>query len=394
MPPKPTDYQTRAEYEAAVREYRRAMFPQTLPDKTPEQMKIDRVYGEDFVAPYDDDAPPPKKKSAMQGMRFIKENQDGKGKANKGGKKFPDLTGDGKVTFADILQGRGVKKAEQGIKYGMGTGMADEKMMEYGRKMMERGRKLMEHGKKAKVYQGGTGSMEAAVEEAKKQNPQATEEEIVNFLLNPEAGFQEGQRGRTTTEYGTVQSAAPALTYEQFFRDQYGYFPTIGEIPRASEGGPFRRIDMKGAPSNVYYTDLADVGDMSKLFSGYIDRGGTRGGGPGAKRFEKSEDSRTVDKNDPTYKGFQFIDRRTGSPELRRAVNTADDVAAANKAYADYMSRTQLIEPRGKTIEVLPQEVNERGVPITSQSFRVTAPQSQMQKTMGEKLMRAGMYIR
>ena len=28
-----------------------------------------------------------------------------KGKA---GKKFPDLTGDGKVTFADILKGRGV----------------------------------------------------------------------------------------------------------------------------------------------------------------------------------------------------------------------------------------------------------------------------------------------
>ena len=28
----------------------------------------------------------------------------------KGSKKFPDLTGDGKVTFADILKGRGVKR--------------------------------------------------------------------------------------------------------------------------------------------------------------------------------------------------------------------------------------------------------------------------------------------
>ena len=28
-------------------------------------------------------------------------------KYKKGGKKFPDLTGDGKVTFADILKGRG-----------------------------------------------------------------------------------------------------------------------------------------------------------------------------------------------------------------------------------------------------------------------------------------------
>lgn len=31
--------------------------------------------------------------------------------------KFPDLTGDGKVTFADVLKGRGVKKAGKGMKY-------------------------------------------------------------------------------------------------------------------------------------------------------------------------------------------------------------------------------------------------------------------------------------
>ena len=29
-------------------------------------------------------------------------------KKKKNGKKFPDLTGDGKVTFADVLKGRGV----------------------------------------------------------------------------------------------------------------------------------------------------------------------------------------------------------------------------------------------------------------------------------------------
>jgi hypothetical protein len=35
-------------------------------------------------------------------------------KLKKGGKAFPDLTGDGKVTFKDILKGRGVikKKAD------------------------------------------------------------------------------------------------------------------------------------------------------------------------------------------------------------------------------------------------------------------------------------------
>ena len=41
-------------------------------------------------------------------------------KYGKGGKKFPDLNGDGKVTMADVLKGRGVKKAGKGMKYGMG----------------------------------------------------------------------------------------------------------------------------------------------------------------------------------------------------------------------------------------------------------------------------------
>tara|TARA_R110001592_G_scaffold261060_2_gene525870 strand:- start:1203 stop:1409 length:207 start_codon:yes stop_codon:yes gene_type:complete len=36
-------------------------------------------------------------------------------KMKKGGKKFPDLTGDGKVTRADVLKGRGVFK-EGGMK--------------------------------------------------------------------------------------------------------------------------------------------------------------------------------------------------------------------------------------------------------------------------------------
>jgi len=41
------------------------------------------------------------------------------GKAKKGG--FPDLTGDGKVTFKDILKGRGVIKKSHGgkVKKGM-----------------------------------------------------------------------------------------------------------------------------------------------------------------------------------------------------------------------------------------------------------------------------------
>jgi len=35
-------------------------------------------------------------------------------------KKFPDLNGDGKVTMADVLKGRGVKKGGKGMKYQQG----------------------------------------------------------------------------------------------------------------------------------------------------------------------------------------------------------------------------------------------------------------------------------
>jgi hypothetical protein len=37
------------------------------------------------------------------------------GKVKKSGKGFPDLTGDGKVTFKDILKGRGVIKKKGGM---------------------------------------------------------------------------------------------------------------------------------------------------------------------------------------------------------------------------------------------------------------------------------------
>ena len=36
-------------------------------------------------------------------------------KFEKGGKAFPDLTGDGKVTFKDVLKGRGVIKKKGGM---------------------------------------------------------------------------------------------------------------------------------------------------------------------------------------------------------------------------------------------------------------------------------------
>jgi hypothetical protein len=53
-------------------------------------------------------------KSGVSKGKDLRENKMGGGMMGrrmgykKGSKKFPDLTGDGKVTFADILKGRGV----------------------------------------------------------------------------------------------------------------------------------------------------------------------------------------------------------------------------------------------------------------------------------------------
>ena len=47
----------------------------------------------------------------------------GSGRAlmKKGGRSFPDLTGDGKVTRADVLKGRGVFKKGGGVKQAIKT---------------------------------------------------------------------------------------------------------------------------------------------------------------------------------------------------------------------------------------------------------------------------------
>ena len=85
------------------------------------------------------------------------------GMANKKGK-FPDLTGDGKVTQADILKGRGVKKMKGGG-IAKKKGMAKKKMMAKGgmakKKMMAKGgmakKKMMAKGGMAKKKMRGGG---------------------------------------------------------------------------------------------------------------------------------------------------------------------------------------------------------------------------------------------
>jgi hypothetical protein len=59
-------------------------------------------------------------------------------KFNKGGKAFPDLTGDGKVTFKDVLKGRGaIKKGGMAKKADMIT----EKMSSKKKGKMMKGKR-------------------------------------------------------------------------------------------------------------------------------------------------------------------------------------------------------------------------------------------------------------
>jgi hypothetical protein len=60
------------------------------------------------------------------------------GKVKKGGKAFPDLTGDGKVTFKDVLKGRGaIKKGGMAKKADMIT----EKMSSKKKGKMMKGKR-------------------------------------------------------------------------------------------------------------------------------------------------------------------------------------------------------------------------------------------------------------
>ena len=74
----------------------------------------------------------------------------------KKGGKFPDLNKDGKVTMADILQGRGVKKGMKGMKY------------EKGGKLDPR-KEAMKKGLEAKIKKAkGTAAAKPLVEQYRK----------------------------------------------------------------------------------------------------------------------------------------------------------------------------------------------------------------------------------
>ena len=315
------------------------LFFQTLPSQTPKQVKeenirkkIDEVYGKGFQPPYDDDAPPPK------GMRLVKEN----------------------------LTGRQMNIAKQAAPKDRITGADFTALQEKKKKLREM---LMGRGKAdAKVYQGGAGDMDA---------------EDTNFLLNPEAGFQEGDIGRLG---GTTGRPEQLPTFQDYFEKQYGYFPTVGTLP-TTEQGAYRGSDLRGAPENVFYSDLTEKTSDEGLFRGSVDRGSgafpTAGG-----RYETVEDFRDYQPGS-SFQGVSFFRKGAGDEELRAAYRTKKDVEEASKRYAELMRKAKLSPKKSVTMEAIdPEREGESG------GFRVSGPASEVNKTMGAKLMTRGLYIR
>jgi hypothetical protein len=97
-------------------------------------------------------------------------------KFEKGGKAFPDLTGDGKVTRADVLKGRGVFKkggeAKKGILIIIGNKDKKPKEMKkggqakVGKVMKEFGKGKLHSGKKGPVVKSRKQAIAIALSEA------------------------------------------------------------------------------------------------------------------------------------------------------------------------------------------------------------------------------------
>ena len=85
----------------------------------------------------------------------------------KGGKAFPDLTGDGKVTRADVLKGRGVfkkgGKAKDMTKKHEGMESKAEEAREYA--MEAKGYKETKSGKMVKAAKGGQAKVSKVMKE-------------------------------------------------------------------------------------------------------------------------------------------------------------------------------------------------------------------------------------
>lgn len=288
---------------------RSAFFP-LVPTKTPEEAKIERIYGKNYDAPEDDDGmsgQEPKKKSAMQGMRFIKENQDGTGKAdNKGLMALGRSGAKGREAYERIT-GKEFKEAGMGMKYRMGTGMADEKLMEYGRMMKERGEKLMAMGAKMepsldpepgmnemtmgeKMYQDGTGQM---------TDSEMMRQEMMAQRM-AERGMSPGQRSRMKMLESQEEMDYTPPTGKDYKGPLYK-MPEIKEIVRS---GSFEGIDLERLAATASRGSLP--ANLRGMIMQFLEEG------PGAAPQQVNQPAERAVTQTPTQFSFQEGPRGEG----------------------------------------------------------------------------------
>lgn len=114
-------------------------------------------------------------------------------KYGKGGKKFPDLTGDGKVTFADVLKGRGVKKAKKGMRYEDGDRPADRAANILDRRSKRQAKKSERSMKREVELQAKADAIPNGIENVSRRN------QVKKAILE--------ERARTRGNIGRAQSA-------------------------------------------------------------------------------------------------------------------------------------------------------------------------------------------
>ena len=233
------------------------------------------------------------------------------------------------------------------------SGKMPKELLEYFMK-----KNKADRGLRMPMFQGSGAAPDAAIEE-----------ETTNFFLNPEAGFQQGQKGKygAMLEPGSASMYEQLPTYEDYFRKEKGYYPSgSAELPKVYED-KFRKMDLAGADPALYYTDIEAAGDVSNIYRGTVDHGAGTGYGPQHQRFEVVDDLREQNPLDPTYHGGRYMYEGKGYDELRSAVQTSRDVDEMNKAYAEFM----------KSVQLQPQRSGVR-YEKTDTGFRKIGPQSQL----------------
>jgi len=282
----------------------KSAFFQALPENTPEEARVARKNPSLDLA-YDDDAPAT--------MRMVKKNNNGsqmnvskqyqKGTGNTKGLMALGRSGaKGREAYKNITgkEFKEAKEAGMGMKYRMGTGMADQNMMDYGRMLMERGQKIMAMGANMgqssdpergvnemtmgeKIYQDGTGQM--------------TDAEIMRQEMlaqrRAERGMSPGQRSRMKTlESQEEMGYTPPSGGE--YKGALYKMPEIKEIVRS---GSMEGIDLERLAATASRGSLP--ANLRGMIMQYLEEG------PGAKAQEINQPVERSVTQTPTQFAFQ-----------------------------------------------------------------------------------------